>query len=216
MGPAILRSMIRPGRHLLPSIAVVWWLAVPASAQALFPTDGLEDRIDFWKQVFTKYGADDVIVHDRFHVNLIYAIADEDSAERTMRHVKDSLLEIRDGLSSDAELSDAALKIRQAIVDAGLEPSASLLDELSDRIHTQRGVKERFRSGIIRSGRYVDSFQKIMEDHGSPAALALLPLVESSYENARCSGVRSGRVAARSAAASAQARNPFMSAAPRP
>ena len=92
MGPAILRSMIRPGRHLLPSIAVVWWLAVPASAQALFPTDGLEDRIDFWKQVFTKYGADDVIVHDRFHVNLIYAIADEDSAERTMRHVKDSLL----------------------------------------------------------------------------------------------------------------------------
>jgi membrane-bound lytic murein transglycosylase D len=185
MGPAILRSMIRPGRHLLPSIAVVWWLAVPASAQALFPTDGLEDRIDFWKQVFTKYGADDVIVHDRFHVNLIYAIADEDSAERTMRHVKDSLLEIRDGLSSDAELSDAALKIRQAIVDAGLEPSASLLDELSDRIHTQRGVKERFRSGIIRSGRYVDSFQKIMEDHGSPAALALLPLVESSYENAR-------------------------------
>jgi membrane-bound lytic murein transglycosylase D len=185
MGPAILRSMIRPGRHLLPSIVVAWWLAVPASAQALFPTDGLEHRIEFWKQVFTKYGADDVIVHDRFYVNLIYAIADEDNADRTMRNVKDGLLEIRDGLSSAAQLSEPASKIREAIVDAGLEPSASLLDELSDRIHTQRGVKERFRSGIIRSGRYVESFQKIMEDHGSPAALALLPLVESSYENAR-------------------------------
>src|SRR5262245_66672200 len=131
MGPAILRSMIRPGRHLLPSIVVVWWLAVPASAQALFPTDGLEHRIDFWRQVFTKYGADDVIVHDRFYVNLIYAIADEDNASQTMRNVNDGLRELRDGLSSDAPLSDSALKIRQAIVDAGLEPSASLLDELS-------------------------------------------------------------------------------------
>jgi len=177
--------MIRPGRQLLSSIVVVWWLAVPASAQTLFPTDGLEHRIDFWKQVFTQYGADDVIVHDRYYVDLIYGVADEDNAQRTIRNVKDGLLEIRDGLSSAAELSDPALKIRQAIVDAGLEPSASLLEELSDRIHTQRGVKERFRSGIIRSGRYVESFQKIMEDHGSPAALALLPLVESSYENAR-------------------------------
>jgi peptidoglycan lytic transglycosylase D len=185
MGPANLGSMIRPGRHLLSPIVVVWWLAVPASAQTLFPTDGLEHRIDFWKQVFTQYGADDVIVHDRYYVDLIYGIADEDNAQRTIRNVKDGLLEIRDGLSSAAELSDPALKIRQAIVDAGLEPSASLLEELSDRIHTQRGVKERFRSGIIRSGRYVESFQKIMEDHGSPAALALLPLVESSYENAR-------------------------------
>src|SRR5215831_4194628 len=156
MGAANLGSMIRPGRRLLSSIVVVWWLAVPASAQTLFPTDGLEHRIDFWKQVFTKYGADDVIVHDRYYVDLIYAIADEDNAQRTIRNVKDGLLEIRDGLSSAAELSDPALKIRQAIVDAGLEPSASLLEELSDRIHTQRGVKERFRSGVIRSGRYVE------------------------------------------------------------
>ena len=38
----------------------------------------------------------------------------------------------------------------------------------------------------------------------------------SSYEKARCSGARSRRSVARSAAASAQATNPFMSAAARP
>ena len=38
----------------------------------------------------------------------------------------------------------------------------------------------------------------------------------SSWESARCRGVVSGRRAARCAAASAQARKPFMSAAPRP
>jgi membrane-bound lytic murein transglycosylase D len=184
--------MRRQGRHLLLAIVATGWLAVPTSAQTMFPTAGLEARIDFWKQVFTQYGADDIVVHDRFYVNLIYAVADDDNAEQTVRDVKESLREIRDRLSAPGELSDARLKIRQAIVDAGLEPSAPLLDELLDRIHTQRGVKERFRAGIIRSGRYLESFQKIMEDRGVPAPLALLPLVESSYENARSSAAAVG------------------------
>src|SRR5262245_54006102 len=171
-------------RLWLPVFAI-WWLTTPASAQTTFQAAGLEPRIGFWKQVFTKYGADDVIVHDRFHVNLIYAVADDYTADETVRTVEDGLREIRDRLSAAGPLSDSGLKIRQAIVDAGLEPSAPLLDELLERVHTQRGVKERFRSGIIRSGRYLESFQKIMEGQDVPAELALLPLVESSYENAR-------------------------------
>ena len=184
--------MRRYGRHLLLSICATWGLAVPAGAQTMFRTEGLEPRIDFWKQVFTQYGADDIVVHDRFYVNLIYAVADDDTVEQTVREVKDGLREIRDRLSAAGQLSDAGLKIRQAIVDAGLEASAPMLDELLDRIHTQRGVKERFRAGIIRSGRYVESFQKIMEDHDAPATLALLPLVESSYENVTSSAAAVG------------------------
>jgi len=184
--------MISPGRHLLSSILVVGSLAVPAGAQTLFPTDGLEGRVGFWKDVFTKYGVDDVIVHDRIHVNLIYAVATDDTADDTIRSVRDGLREIRDGLAAPQELSDNASRIRQTIVSAGLEPSQPLLDQLFDDVHTQLGVKERFRSGVIRSGRYLDSFQKIMTDHGAPAALALLPLVESSYENARSSAAAVG------------------------
>jgi peptidoglycan lytic transglycosylase D len=179
-------------RRLLSSIIVIWWFAVPAGAQTLFPAEGLEPRIDFWQQVFTQYGADDIVVHDRFHVNLIYAVADDDTVDQTVRDVKDGLREIRDRRSTAGPLSDTGLKIRQAIVDAGLEPSAPLLDDLLDRIHTQRGVKERFRAGVVRSGRYLGSFEKIMEDHDVPAALALLPLVESSYENARSSAAAVG------------------------
>jgi len=184
--------MRRHGRHLLLSIFATCWLAVPAGAQTMFPTAGLEARIDFWKQVFTQYGADDIVVHDRFHVNVIYAVADDDNADKTVRDVKDGLREIRDGLSTVEQLSDSASKIRQAIVDAGLEPSVPLLDELVDGVHTQRGVKERFRGGVVRSGRFLDAFQRIMEDHEVPVALALLPLVESSYENARSSAAAVG------------------------
>jgi peptidoglycan lytic transglycosylase D len=184
--------MIRPGRHLLSSIIVVWWLAVPAAAQTLFPADGLEPRIDFWKQVFTKYGADDVIVHDRLYVNLIYAVASDETADATIRSVKEGLREVRDELTAPEQLSERASEIREAIVNAGLEPSGPLLDQLLDAVHTQRGVKERFRSGVIRSGRFLDAFQRIMDDHDVPAAFALLPLVESSYENARSSAAAVG------------------------
>jgi peptidoglycan lytic transglycosylase D len=180
------------GRHLLFSIMVVWWLAVPVAAQTALPTDGLEQRIDFWKQAFTKYGADDLIVHDRFHVNLIYAVATDETVDETVRRVKDGLRGIRDSLSTPEAISESASTIREAIVGAGLEPSRPLLDELLDRIHTQRGVKERFRAGVVRSERYLDSFQRIMKDQDVPAAFALLPLVESSYENARSSAAAVG------------------------
>ena len=173
----------RRARLLL--IFAACWFAAPVSAQTAFPSEGLERRIDFWRQVFTKYGVEDLIVHDRLHVNLIYAVATDATATDTIRRVKDGLREIGDGLSTSEALSETASTIREAILSAGLEPSQPLLEELRDGVHTQRGVTERFRGGIVRSGRYLESFQQIMDDHDVPVEVALLPLVESSYENAR-------------------------------
>jgi membrane-bound lytic murein transglycosylase D len=179
-------------RHLLQSTLVLVVFAAPAFAETAFPAEGLEARIEFWKQVFTRYGADDIVIHDRFHVNLIYGVATDDTVDARVRGVKQALTEIRDTLETPAGLSDAASLIYQAIVDQGLVPSEALLNDLLDQVHTQRGVKERFRNGVIRSGRYVDSFRKIMDDHEVPAECALLPLVESSYENARSSAAAVG------------------------
>jgi len=202
---AILSPMFKGGRNFLASTSVLMFLAAPAFADTAFPTDGLQDRIEFWKSVFTRYGADDIVVHDRFHVNLIYAVAADNTVDARIRAVKQALSEIREKLGaptelseireklgSPMELSDEASLVYQALIDQGLVPSASLLDELIDGVHTQRGVKERFRAGIIRSGRYLDSFRTIMQEQDVPAEIALLPLVESSYENARSSAAAVG------------------------
>ncbi len=82
-------------------------------------------------------------------------------------------------------MGSPARQFRDAIISAGLTPSAAVIDDLLENIHTQRGIKERFRDGVIRSGRYVSSFQKIMEGEGVIPELALLPLVESSFQNAK-------------------------------
>ena len=79
----------------------------------------------------------------------------------------------------------SATPMLQAIVAQGFPLSPGLIDDLLDNIHTQQGIKERFRDGVIRSGRYVEQFRQIMANQGVPAELALLPLVESSFQNVR-------------------------------
>ncbi|MCC7417252.1 MAG: transglycosylase SLT domain-containing protein [Acidobacteria bacterium] len=155
------------------------------SAEIVFPTDGFEQRIAFWTKVFTEYGQDDVVVHDRFHVNLIYGVADESGAKAMVRRVEAALSDLAAHLDEPEMLGPDALETRAAIVAEGLVPSVPLLATLRDRVHTQRGVKERFRGGVIRSGRYVEAFSRIMLTHDVPEDLALLPLVESSYQNVR-------------------------------
>jgi len=163
-------------------------LVIASSAFAInpeLPSQGLEQRIGFWKKVFAQYGADDVIIHDRIFVNLIYGVTAKATQEAKIAEVQSALREIQSNLGTPNTLSPRATHIFSAIVTEGLPLSSSLIDDLIANIHTQIGIKERFRDGIIRSGRYVEKFREIMRDHDLPAELALLPLVESSFQNAR-------------------------------
>src|SRR5436190_2610228 len=158
----------------------------PAMGQdTKLPVQGLEQRVDFWKKVFTQYGKDDFIVHDGFYVNLIYGTADQSYLQIKMNTVRESLREIREKLGTTEPRSPQAQEIADAITAQGLPLSTASLNTLIRNLHCQQGVKERFRDGVVRSGRYVDEFQKIIKNAGVPEELALLPLVESSFENVR-------------------------------
>jgi membrane-bound lytic murein transglycosylase D len=168
-------------------ILVVLAISAPAFAaeRAELPTTGLENRVDFWKKVFTQYGKDDIVIHDRVHVNLIYDIADNSNVDSKLSGVDHALKEIENNIDTPENLSLTAKQIREAIIAADVPVTKASVDELIENVHTQRGVKERFRDGIVRSGRYVESFRRIMESQGVIPELALLPLVESSFENAK-------------------------------
>jgi membrane-bound lytic murein transglycosylase D len=159
-------------------------LGVPAFAGfAELPNQGLEDRIEFWKKVYTQYGQDDVIIHDRIRVNLIYDIAVRGEQEAKVDTVEQAIEEIRSNLENPENLSSFAKQIRDTIVANGVPLTAASLGDLRENVHTQLGIKERFRDGIIRSGRYLEAFQEIFDKEGLPLEITLLPLVESSFEN---------------------------------
>lgn len=156
-----------------------------AAERPVLPATGLENRVEFWRQIFTQYGKDDIVIHDRIHVNLIYDIADNSTVDAKLSGVDHALKEILANPDSTDNLSIVAKQIRDAIVAADVPLTRASLNELIENVHTQRGIKERFRDGVVRSGRYVDSFRQIMENEGVIPELALLPLVESSFENAK-------------------------------
>jgi membrane-bound lytic murein transglycosylase D len=158
-----------------------------AEANAELPSQGLEQRVEFWKKIFTQYGKDDVVIHDRIYVHLIYGVASAGDVDTKLRTVRDGLREIRSNLETPQELSPAAQQIYLAIVDQGIPMSAAALDRLASDVHTQLGIKERFRDGVVRSGRYLSQFQEILKSEGVPEELALLPMVESSFQNAKSS-----------------------------
>src|SRR3970282_3048202 len=47
----------------------------------------------------------------------------------------------------------------------------------SDRVKSQRGIKERTAAGIKRSGKYLAQMQQIFRERGLPAEIAYLPIV---------------------------------------
>jgi membrane-bound lytic murein transglycosylase D len=164
-------------------VALLVFAAPAFAATAELPSQGLENRIDFWKKVYTQYGQDDVIIHDRIHVSLIYDVAVRGEQDSKINAVQQALEEIRQNLATPENLSPAAQQIRDAITASGIALNTDSLDDLRENLHTQIGIKERFREGIIRSGRYLEAFQQILEREGIPSEVALLPLVESSFEN---------------------------------
>lgn len=164
-------------------------LALTAPALAAenpeFPIQGLERRVEFWKKAFTQYGKDDLVIHDRNYVNLIYEVASDRDLKAKLRAVREAFHEIRLKLKTPENLGPLAQRIYTAINNEGIPVSVPVLMQLSTNLHTQRGVKERFRDGVVRSGRYVGQFQEILKGEGIPEELALLPLVESSFEEVR-------------------------------
>jgi membrane-bound lytic murein transglycosylase D len=149
------------------------------------PSKGLESRIDFWKKIFTFYGKDDIVLHDGFYVELIYDVAADADVDAKERNVRDALSEMQRNWDTPDSWSEDTFRVGEAIVSTGLSFTPELVTKLKDNVQRQRGIKERFRDGVIRSGRYIDNFREVFKKAGLPEEIALLPMVESSFFNAR-------------------------------
>jgi membrane-bound lytic murein transglycosylase D len=173
------------GRFILLLIGIsLTPLAARAELPLGFPSDGIEDRIGFWEKVFTQYGEDDLIIHDTERVDLIYAVVDERSRRSGTQRVRALLDEVRAKISTPDQLGADARALYDRIEADGVRMTPGDISVLRGRVHVQRGIKERFEAGVVRSGRYLEYFEDVFEEIGIPTVMTLLPLVESSFENA--------------------------------
>jgi membrane-bound lytic murein transglycosylase D len=177
-------------RQSLGLVALVGLLAGSAQAQdaTLFPRPAsLEPAIEFWTRVYTEVGTDGGFVHDSVHLDVVYETlhfsADPSSRERR-RVTSRATDKYRDILRKLATGERGGLSTDEARVLA-LWPAGTSNAELgraADRLRFQLGQANRFREGLVRSGRWKNHIYEILDARGLPRELAALPHVESSFD----------------------------------
>jgi len=136
--------------------------ALLAQARSFPLPAGLESAVEFWKQIFTRYSFDEVVLFDPMEPGRIYTVVRAPEDEQGRALVENEKARI----SADYDL-------------AGKE----------SRIRSQRGAKEHFAEGLRIAGRYLAEMKKIFREEGLPEDLTYLPLVESSFNIRARSGV---------------------------
>ncbi len=157
-----------------------------AAREDLFPRPPeLEPLVAFWIEVFTQIDGDCTIIHDEDNPSLRYETVG--TAGLNERARRDLVRERR--VHYVKTLEDLALKATERRSDEE-KRVASLLPpdsgparflEAAGKVRSQRGIRDQFKDGLTRSGRWKATVEGILAAYGIPPELAALPHVESSY-----------------------------------
>ncbi|MEY4670089.1 MAG: hypothetical protein RL518_2788 [Pseudomonadota bacterium] len=164
----------------------------------------LRGRVDFWKDVFAKYGRNQVVIHHREFPQVVFGVLDFSSEAQTMNEVelerhkdrveKETVLSMKQQIRQLIDGQDPSTPFQESFVEKMQmlpEPSRSyrrLLDE--DLIRTQTGIRERYAQAISRAWKYIPVMEQIFtSEYGLPKELTRLPFIESSFDYTAYSSV---------------------------
>jgi len=174
---------------LLPLILLAWGTT---RADETFPEPPeLKPDVDFWVSIFTTYSTGEGVLHDNQNLAIVYdrvAMPAKLSRRERQRRVAARRKKLQAVLRSLASGKRDNLNDEEARVLA-LWPDDvgnKTLADAASRIRYQQGLRERFREGLERSGRWRRFVNEQFTALGVPIEIAALPHVESSYDpNAR-------------------------------
>ena len=171
------------------------------SNDAVFPVPpALQPQILFWQNVYAVWGRGQVALHDNRYLDLVYDVitlpdetgegyTDRQKALLKMRYenLKTTLGELESKTAARAPLTPSEQALAARIQSSSGGPGAVV--GASDRLRSQRGLRERFKQGLEISSRYDAVFRQVFREAGLPEDLAYLPHVESSFQNHAASSV---------------------------
>ncbi len=162
----------------------------------LFPKPpAIEKDVHFWKQVYTQISTSEGFIHDNADLSVVYETIKIPSnlgykaRSRYTKKYKTKYKKILDTLSravkknSKNDLKSLRLSKEEKRVLA-LWPENVTYKELNKakkRIRFQLGQANKFKAGLIRSGRWKPYILSILKEMDLPLEIAALPHVESSF-----------------------------------
>ena len=166
---------------------------------ALFPVSTvIKLQTYFWKRVYTDFSINEGILHDRQLILPIYERIplqglSPQAASQLIKKRKSIVAKQLNDLAKVLETNQRLSFKQQELLKKfykGVTPK--VLRSASKQIRFQRGLMEKFRESISRSGAYLPYFRKVFKKRGLPEDLVYLPHVESSFNPMAIS--RSGAV----------------------
>lgn len=135
------------------------------------PPKGLEGRVAFWLDVYTKYNSNKGVLHDRDLLDVIYQRVDVSAIEqdktlsdRGRAKARDKMMDVRRQVIQERLVKLSSLTSAQGLVGKDLRywkmfekyGNPEKFKEAADekRIRFQLGQSDRFQKGIYQSGRY--------------------------------------------------------------
>ncbi len=154
----------------------------------------LEPAVLFWRRIYTEVTTKQGLIHDNERLDIIYQAINLDvtvsrrersaTIERIKDRYRDALLKLARG-----ERNDLTPEERRVLALWGESTSEDEFKAAAGRIRFQLGQADKFRDGLVRSGRWMPFIRKTLKDANMPLEIAALPHVESSFNPSAYSSV---------------------------
>ena len=148
----------------------------------------IEPNVSFWTKIYTQYSSNQGVLHDSRKLNRIYGVIELVDPDRhggrktNQKRIKKAKSQFKAILvklmRGEAPVGPIEQKVA-GLFGPGTRPAE--FKAAMYNIRCQTGQKDRFRTGIIRSGAYIDEIRRIFRSYGLPEDLSYLPHVESSF-----------------------------------
>ena len=151
----------------------------------------LEPRVNFWIKIYSKYTTNQIVIHDRENLDVIYDVINLDetlgkkkvSDKTKRRFIRNSEKRVAATLRKLHKNKGKPTTDKEEVLVRALESvdGRSKYKKASKQVRAQVGQANRFKNGLQRSGRYMTYIRATLRKYNLPEELAALPHVESSF-----------------------------------
>lgn len=127
------------------------------------PNADLRDRVQFWKDIYTKYSTHQGVIHHAREINKVYEVIDFKDIDFNSKLTDGEKERLREQRVENA---------KRKVIKSGVN---------KDFVRFQLGLKDRMKKAIYVSGRYIETMESIFAEEGLPIELTRLVFVESSF-----------------------------------
>jgi membrane-bound lytic murein transglycosylase D len=148
---------------------------------------GLEKQVLFWRDIFSLYQSNQVVVHDSKNIRLVWKVLDVSRFPKTVkgkqqkkRYLDKNIKALKSRLKR-LRLDPKARDKEDERILALVRDNPEYLIGALKHIRKQRGLADEFRRGFERRKKIRTTVRALLQAEGVPLELDALPFVESMY-----------------------------------